>query len=87
MKASYPLFMDKNLTVYPIASGDMLNIFASEEFGNIRIMDMAGNLVHNSTNQDGTCAQVNITSLASATYIVEVVQVNSKVARSGFDKI
>lgn len=79
--------MDKNLTVYPIASGDMLNIFANEDFGNVKIMDMSGNVVYNSINESGTSGQVSIKELDNATYIIEVVYANKKTARSVFVKM
>lgn len=79
--------MDKNLTVYPIASGDMLNIFANENFGSIKIMDMTGNVVCNSENESGTSGQVSIKELENATYIIEVVYANNKTARSVFVKM
>jgi hypothetical protein len=79
--------MDKNLTVYPISSGDMLNIFANEEFSDVRIMDMAGNIVHSTVNTDGAHGQVNISALENATYIIEVVYVSNKTARSVFVKM
>lgn len=79
--------MDKNLTVYPIASGNKLNIFANEGFGNVKIMDMAGNVVLNSIHPVNSQWQMDIIDLASATYIVEVVYTNSKIARSVFVKL
>ncbi|MCB9047262.1 MAG: T9SS type A sorting domain-containing protein [Chitinophagales bacterium] len=78
--------MDKHLTVYPIASGDMLNIFADNDFGEIRIMDMAGNMVYHDINTIGSKSQVNIKELESATYIIEIVYANQKTARSVFVK-
>lgn len=78
--------MEKNLTVYPISSGDMLNIFANEDVGHIRIMDMAGNIVQD-ISKTGTKIQVDISSLSRNTYIVEVEYVNRKTARSVFVKM
>ena len=79
--------MEKNLTVYPIASGDMLNIFANDAFDDIRIMDMNGNVVHAATNTGGVHSQVNIQGLENATYIIEIVYANKKTARSVFVKM
>lgn len=78
--------MEKNLTVYPISSGDMLNIFANEDVGHIRIMDMAGNIVQDIA-KTGTKIQVDISSLSRNTYIVEVEYANRKTARSVFVKM
>ncbi len=79
--------MDKNLTVYPIASGNMLNIFANDVFADVRIMDMAGNVVCTNKNSTGASCQVDIKELANATYIVEVVYADKKTARSVFVKM
>lgn len=79
--------MEKNLTVYPISSGDILNIFANEDFSRIRIMDMAGNEVYTVSMQSGQKLQVDISSLNRSTYIVEVEYSNKKTARSVFVKM
>lgn len=79
--------MEKNLTVYPISSGDILNIFANDDFEDIRIMDMDGNVVHAVTNSGGAHSQVNIQELGNATYIIEIVYSNGKKARSVFVKM
>lgn len=79
--------MDKSLTVYPIASGDMLNIFANDNFADIRIMDMEGNVAISSINIEHNQWQIDITNLQRATYIVEVVYVSGKTARSVFVKM
>ena len=79
--------MEKNLTVYPISSGDILNIFANDDFNDIRIMDMMGNVVHVATNNGGAHSQVNIQGLENATYIIEIVYADRKTARSVFVKM
>lgn len=79
--------MDKSLTVYPIASGNMLNIFANDNFAGIRIMDMEGNVALSSINIEHNQWQIDITNLQRATYIVEVVYVSGKTARSVFVKM
>lgn len=79
--------MEKNLTVYPISAGDVLNIFANYDFTHVRIMDMEGNIVSQAAHDNATQWQMDIHSLASATYIVEVVYANSKTARSVFVKL
>lgn len=79
--------MEKNLTVYPISSGDMLNIFANEEFEYIKIMDMAGNVVFAEHHLYGSEGHVNISQLSNATYIIEVGYANRQTARSVFVKM
>lgn len=79
--------MEKNLTVYPIASGDMLNVFANNEFSNIKILDMHGNVVCTAINIGGLQGSIDIRGLDSATYIVEVVYTDNKKARSVFVKV
>lgn len=79
--------MDKNLTVYPISSGDILNIFAADDFSDVTIKDMAGNVVLSAANLNGSQRQIDIQALQNATYIVEIVYVNHKVARSVFVKM
>ena len=78
--------MKKHLTVYPIASGDMLNIFAEHLFTQIRIMDMEGNLIIDTKHSPANTVQVNIKSLSNATYIIEVAYNNNKTGRSVFVK-
>ncbi len=79
--------MDKNLTVYPISSGDMLSIFSNEDFGHVRIMDMSGNIVYDATILSSQNLQVDIAVLTRDTYIVEVEYGNKKTARSVFVKM
>lgn len=79
--------MEKHLTVYPIASGDMLNIFAEHAFSQIRIMDMEGNLILDTLHTLSSSGQINIKSLSNATYIIEVVYNNNKTGRSVFVKM
>lgn len=79
--------MDKNLTVYPISSGDMLNIFSNEDFGRVRIMDMAGNVAYDAAMFSAHKLQVDIGFLGRGTYIVEVEYTNKKAARSVFVKM
>lgn len=79
--------MEKNLTVYPISSGDMLNIFANDDFEHIKIMDMAGNVVFTEQNHSGSEGHINISQLANATYIIEVAYANRQTARSVFVKL
>lgn len=81
------LFMEKNLTVYPIASGDKLNVYADNPFEQIRILDMQGNEVYNGATGSDKHRQVDITSLSSNTYIVEVLYTDAKTARSVFVKM
>lgn len=79
--------MDKNLTVYPISTGDQLNVFAADDISSICVMDMAGNVL---ANADGVCGKQNILDirhLPGATYIVEVTFQNHKTGRSVFVKM
>jgi len=79
--------MDKNLTVYPIPTGDKLNVFAAEDISCIRVMDMEGNVL--ATASEVGCKQnvVDIRHLPGATYIVEVIFLNSRTGRSVFVKM
>lgn len=79
--------MDKNLTVYPISTGDKLNIYANNAFDSIRILDMQGNEVYSSnSNSRSSKSQLDIQELANATYIIEVMYPDNKTARSVFVK-
>lgn len=80
--------MDKSLTVYPISTGDQLNVFAAEDMCCIRVMDMAGNEMVNA--KDIRCKQnvIDIGHMPGATYIVEVTFLNTKrTGRSVFVKM
>lgn len=87
MQSSDNPHMEKSLTVYPIASGDMLNIYAEDPFEGVRIMDMQGNEVYKEEVTPGTKVQVVIDSLPDATYIVEITHPDNKIARSVFVKM
>lgn len=78
--------MEKNLTVYPISSGDELNIFANQQFEQVRILDMAGNIMHDVNASANTKYTINIKTLPKATYIVEVIYNDRKKGRSVFVK-
>jgi hypothetical protein len=79
--------MDKSLTVYPIPTGNELNIFASENISTIKIMDMQGAVVYECTNTASKKNTVDIKHLPEATYIVEVAFENKKTGRSVFVKL
>ncbi len=79
--------MDKNLTVYPISTGDELNVFSSADAAAVRIMDMSGNIVAGPVGVHGRQNKVSIKHLPGATYIVEVTFENSRTGRSVFVKM
>ena len=79
--------MSKSLTVYPISTGDELNVFAAHDFTGIKIMDMDGNVVHDLTGICSSQKTLNIKELPNATYIIEVMYRDEKTGRSVFVKI
>ena len=81
------LFMDKNLTVYPIPTGNELNVFATENIREIRIMDMQGGLVQHHILTGVRRSVIDIKALPDSTYIVEALFDNRKTGRSVFVKM
>lgn len=80
--------MDKNLTVFPIANGNTLNVYAKKVFYNIRILDIDGNEVYQQTPPIPVDNQhIDIKKLPQNTYIAEVIYTDNTVARSVFVKI
>jgi hypothetical protein len=79
--------MDKSLTVYPIPTGNELNVFSAEQISTIKIMDMQGGVVFEGNGDRSKQNVINITALSPATYIVEVVFPDRKTARSVFVKL
>ena len=79
--------MDKQLVIYPISTGDELNVFSTEHIRGIRIMDMSGNVLIGKENFKGRQNTVDIKQLPGATYIVEVMFTDSRVTRSVFVKL
>lgn len=79
--------MEKHLTVYPISSGNVLNVFAGGKLHSLRILDMHGNEAMVSGSIHSADIQVDISTLDNATYIVEVVYEDKKTARSVFVKL
>jgi hypothetical protein len=79
--------MDKHLTVYPISTGDQLNVFATEELSCIRVMDMGGNVLTITDDVHGKHDIMDIGNLPSATYIVEVTFLDRRTCRSVFVKM
>jgi len=79
--------MDKTLTVYPIATGDMLNVFASELISSLKIMDMNGKVWLGLDNVKSKKNTIDIKQLPGATYIVEVLFADHRLGRSVFVKI
>ncbi|MCB0700930.1 MAG: T9SS type A sorting domain-containing protein [Chitinophagales bacterium] len=78
--------MDSNLTLYPISTGNELNVFSDEPIKHIKIMDMAGNLVNECSAHASTQNTIDIRHLPNATYIVEVQFDNNRLKRSVFVK-
>ena len=78
--------MDSNLTLYPISTGNELNVFSELPIMQIKIMDMAGNLVDERLADPDTTHKIDIQHLPNATYIVEVLFLNNKSKRSVFVK-
>lgn len=78
--------MSKQLNVYPISTGNELDIFANHSFNKVKIMDMAGNVVYNSGHKMCNRCTLNIRALPFATYIVEVSYSDNNTARSVFVK-
>ncbi|MBS1771338.1 MAG: hypothetical protein JST82_00670 [Bacteroidetes bacterium] len=79
--------MDKNLMVYPISSGNELDIFSTEAICSYKIMDMNGTMLIGDNSIDGKHNIVNIAILPSATYILEATFVNKRTGRSVFVKL
>lgn len=79
--------MDKNLTVYPIPTGNELNVFSTENIREIKIMNMQGLVVYENYSSSAKQNTINIKELPEATYIVEVVFENKKTGRSVFVKL
>ncbi len=78
--------MSKELNVYPISTGNELDIFANHNFNEVKIMDMAGNIVYNAQHSKCDRCTLNIRALPYATYIIEVSYLDNKTARSVFVK-
>lgn len=81
------LLMDKHLTVYPIPTGNELNVFSTESIREIRIMDMQGGLVVSHTLAGVKRGVIDIKNLPGNTYIIEAVFENNKTGRSVFVKM
>ncbi|RYD55806.1 MAG: T9SS type A sorting domain-containing protein [Sphingobacteriales bacterium] len=79
--------LEKSLAVYPIPSGDELNVFTSDTMSEIRIMNMSGETIVRLPSASDQRKTINISNLPSATYIVEVAFSNNKTGRSVFVKI
>ncbi len=81
------LSMDKVVKVYPIPTGNELNVFSTEEMREIRIMDLTGNVIYNCEVNDEKRNIIDIKQLPINTYIVEVLFAGDKSSRSMFVKI
>jgi hypothetical protein len=85
--ASFFGFMDKSLKVYPISTGNELNIFSTEEMYEIKIMDLTGNIVYTCKVNEKKKNTIDIKELPINTYIVEVFFGDDKTSRSMFVKL
>ncbi len=79
--------MEKNLTVYPISTGNELTVFATEQISAIKIMDMHGIVMYEAHSQDAQQNVIDIQSFPNDTYIVEVDFCNQRKGRSMFVKL
>ncbi len=78
---------EKKLTIYPIANGNELSIFASEAIKLVRVMDMQGNLQQEASLDNKTQCTLDIAALPSDTYLAEVTFNNNDSTRSVFVKL
>lgn len=79
--------MLKNLNIYPIPTGEELNVFSSDDIQELKILDMHGNLMYTCNGLQGSHNRIDIRHLPGDTYIVEVVFINTKTGRSVFVKL
>lgn len=79
--------MQKPLTIYPIHSGNELDIFSTESVGNITIMNMEGDIILNANGWKGNHHTLDIAVLPANTYIIEVTFDNKRTTRSVFVKL
>lgn len=79
--------MEKNLTVYPISTGNELTVFATEQISAIKIMDMHGIVMYEAHSPDAQQNVIDIKSFPNDTYIVEVDFCNQRKGRSMFVKL
>jgi len=78
---------ENNLAVYPIPNGNALNVFTTETIKEIRIMSMSGDVLIHKNGIFHQQSEINIATLASSTYIIEVCFTNKKIGRSIFVKV
>lgn len=79
--------MSNQLTVYPIPTGNELNIFATGNIAQVRIMNLSGNVVYAAAGKESNTDIINIKELPVDTYIVEVTCDDNKHCRSMFVKL
>jgi hypothetical protein len=79
--------MDKALKVYPIPTGNELNVFSTEDMHEIKIMDLTGNVVYACKVNDKKKNTIDIKELPVNTYIVEAFFGDDKTSRSMFVKL
>jgi hypothetical protein len=79
--------MSNNLKVYPIPTGNELNIFSTGKITEVRIMNLSGNIVYAAKGRESKTDIIDIKELPIDTYIVEVVCDDNKHCRSMFVKL
>ena len=67
--------MKAGLQIYPNPATDVVNISAKQEIKNINIIDLSGKRVKSLIPSN----QINVSSLAKGTYILQVLYVNGSV--------
>ncbi len=78
---------DKDLAVFPIPTGNELNIFSTQNIREIKIMDMKGGVVCSFLLAGARQNVIDIKGLPCSTYIVEALFENDKTGRSVFVKM
>jgi hypothetical protein len=78
--------IEKSLAIYPIPNGNELNVFANGPMNEIRIMNMSGEVMMRHQATSNHRYAIDISTLLSATYIVEVAFDDHKTGRSVFVK-
>lgn len=79
--------MDKDLAVYPIPAGHKLHVFAITDISRLKILDMEGTIVYDTSGLEGRQHIIDIRELPSATYIVEAFAGQQNAGRSVFVKL
>jgi hypothetical protein len=70
----------EQLVLYPNPATDLISLQVPKEIGEnglFQVFDLAGNLVHRETVSNSNLVQVDVSSLASGTYLVQLAGTNS----------